>query len=298
MTGRPNGKIYIHIGFHKTGTTSLQVHVFPKLENIQYLGRFHKNHKYGEDLYLNILKYCCASKVDLDLRNKIVVDLSVILNHDDILISDEWLTSNYDGLFYGDGAQWTEKQTRLRGLLEDFDTQILLCTRRPIEAAYSLYCEFKQIPYGARYETFKDFCENSFDVLIYISGKEFILQLWGYERVTCIEYEQLKENPSEFENTLKDYFEGRFIQQVLQENYRRSSNGFTEIKDRGVLFSRIKHIIRNSTVLSKLILENNIGNALVRLATFALEKKIKIQHLTQEQERDCLDVLKSRKISF
>jgi hypothetical protein len=292
---KPVGKIFLHLGFHKTGTTSLQVNIFPKLQGVYYLGRFHKSFKYGEQLYLNIMRYCCDTELNLDLRKLILIELNELLAKTDILISDEWLSSNYDGFYYGKGVNWVEKQQRLKDVLHGFDTRLLICTRTPVEAAFSMYCEYKQLPYGKKYKSFEQFCENSGDVLIYTLGKSYILKIWGNERVTCIDYAKLKEKPNEFENDIRIYFGGRLINKIGHENYKSNENEFVEIKSRGMLFIKTKDIIRNSSTLSKLILNNKSGKALLSVVINMLEKKKQIQKLSRAQKNHCLEILKSRK---
>ena len=54
-------KLYLHIGYPKTGTTSLQQHVFPKLKTVRYLGKYDP---YGNDItdYQNFIGALWFSK--------------------------------------------------------------------------------------------------------------------------------------------------------------------------------------------------------------------------------------------
>ena len=45
--------LYLHIGIHKTGTTLLQKHIFPKSNKILYLGRYYDENKLNKE-YIKI----------------------------------------------------------------------------------------------------------------------------------------------------------------------------------------------------------------------------------------------------
>ncbi|OOE55314.1 hypothetical protein BZG13_14990, partial [Salinivibrio sp. ML323] len=124
-------EILIHIGLHKTATTSLQKSVFPNLEGILYHGRQSGSFVGNGDLYEKVCGFCFGSKKYT--LNEVRDSISSELTKGRFLISDEWLTSDYDGLFGYKSGRWQKKIERLSSLINGFEHKILLTIREPLE---------------------------------------------------------------------------------------------------------------------------------------------------------------------
>jgi len=153
----------LHVGLHKTATTTLQADIFPNIEGIRYLGRKYGESIYGDELYEDILRYSFGGKskyLNIDLvRNKI----NQALNQSSLLISEEWFTSDYDSYSFRKGLKWQDKIYRLAKITHGLPVKLLVTTREPIEAIFSFYCEMLQVGLAREYENFYHFavCDNS-----------------------------------------------------------------------------------------------------------------------------------------
>lgn len=77
-------KIILHLGYPKTGTTFLQQNVYPKLNNIRYLGKFYRKKEIDDENTINIERirdYLCNSKFnDLNIEKEIISEFKNITN--------------------------------------------------------------------------------------------------------------------------------------------------------------------------------------------------------------------------
>lgn len=161
-------RIYFHIGLQKTATTTLQVDIFPVIPNVKFMGRNAKaavNH----ELYHDLCRYCFSIDKDDELKLKISKKIEVELSKNDLLFSEEWFCTDYDNIHKGSGACWQHKLRSLGECLSGFDYDIILSSRKPIDALFSVYCQnlqrYKPIEYG----TFQQFYLNSNDAKAYNS---------------------------------------------------------------------------------------------------------------------------------
>lgn len=128
--------ILLHIGLHKTATTSMQQHIFPMLNKWSYVSR--------DDLLTHeslgcIYKYMMGMVDKLEGVDKIPSDVP-------FLISDEWLLSSYDPLKRNRSMLWLQKLTRIADFVSSYPGKVLIVitTRAPTEALWSYYLELKR----------------------------------------------------------------------------------------------------------------------------------------------------------
>ena len=154
---------YIHIGLHKTGTTALQSDIFPNIPNIKYIGRNYRASVYGEELYENIVRYSFLGDIKSLNKNAIKNKIEQALEQSNLLLSDEWFTSDYDFYSSGKGVRWQEKIYRLGKITNGLPVKIIVTTREPVDAMFSMYCEMLQAGQAEEYENFYHFaaCNNS-----------------------------------------------------------------------------------------------------------------------------------------
>ncbi len=129
----------VHIGPHKTGTTFLQKVVFPEINGAEYWGRYGCPPRLGQSGYYEFMHWVCGG--DSKAKNDFIKALEK--SNNSILISEEWLTSEFSGRYFPK-APWQKKIRRIAELRAYADIKVVYCRREPAEAVASLYREFFQ----------------------------------------------------------------------------------------------------------------------------------------------------------
>jgi hypothetical protein len=176
---------YIHIGLHKTATTSLQQSCFNNIPNVKFLGRAGYNMSEADVIYHQVCKYCFTLDEDIKLKDKILKKLQN-LNYD-VLLSEEWITSDYCGQLGFKGCSWQTRLARLSNLLVGIPHKVLITIRNPKEAIISHYNELIVID-SNYYSTFLGFCSSN-EALIY-DYKTVVILLQKYfleNQIICFE---------------------------------------------------------------------------------------------------------------
>lgn len=136
--------IYLHLGVHKTATSSLQKSVFPNLPNdYLYLGVKYPRSSSQNSLYVSIMHVICrATKQEFCLE---VEDIKLEFeqfskNYKNIVISDE-LFSTGSAEHFGGEVSIQERIHRFSVLFDKNDVRVLLSIRKQCEAIFSLYIQ-------------------------------------------------------------------------------------------------------------------------------------------------------------
>ncbi|WP_148255584.1 hypothetical protein [Aidingimonas lacisalsi] len=217
-----NHKVYLHLGLHKTATTSMQQYVFPFVEGVNFLGREVIDLKDNSSLYKKIAYYCFSKEENIKLKKEIGTALENTLNDSSILISDEWFTADYSGFFAFDGAHWQMKIARLSELLEGADCQVILTIRHPFEGLYSQYCEFLSVGIDELYPTFRSYAEFSNDANAYHYEYLFKSIKRNFENLSIVTFDELKDSSGV--HPLCDFFQVRTLPEIGHANKREKNN--------------------------------------------------------------------------
>ncbi|MCG9711205.1 hypothetical protein L1D46_20865, partial [Pseudoalteromonas sp. Isolate3] len=160
-------KLYIHIGLHKTATTSLQKFVFPRLPSFKFIGRNDLPLNNQNELYLELVKYCFSKKQDkpkeVELRSALITELKA----NKVILSDEWFSADFDGFYKFEGASWQMKLDKLSRIINGLDYKLVVTLRDPFDGVFSQYSEFNQVGIESKYSTFKEYFYNSNDSNVY-----------------------------------------------------------------------------------------------------------------------------------
>jgi len=157
--------IFLHIGLHKTATTSLQESVWPHLESCFFLGRRAASGEKELAFYEKFSRYCFSQVISDEEEQELKSDLKALeLEYGNVLISDEWFTSKFSKYYGFEGASWQVKLEKLSRIFYDFHTVALLTLREPLSLAYSMYIEFLQVGYNG---DFISFCTRTNDSEIF-----------------------------------------------------------------------------------------------------------------------------------
>ncbi len=160
-------KIYVHIGLQKTGTTTLQSDIFPKLKTVGFSGRTAREFGGSSKIYYQLCEYCFAPKADTALLLKLVAGIGEALKTKELLISEEWFSSDYDGFYYGSGCCWQEKLKRLGVVLRGLNAVVLISERDVSSALFSIYCQNMQRAKAMNYGSFSNFYRSVNDAKAY-----------------------------------------------------------------------------------------------------------------------------------
>lgn len=211
-------QLFLHIGYPKTATTTLQTHLFPKHPDINYLGKFIPNHDYTKpDLksYLNDLINSQSHNYKCNGTLKHLINQEMIhSNHLCTLISNEaflhpWaidvetvarraykvfnpckiiivIREQHDALWSFYRAHGRHGQYMFVNLTEN-DT---VSVQPPISASDWLELQSRE------------FNKNFASTLLYSDVINSYLKLFGKENVLVLCYEQLDKNLADFTNHL------------------------------------------------------------------------------------------------
>ncbi len=209
-------ELFIHIGYPKTGSTTLQKHFFPNIDEIQYIGKKYNSlslHDIDSKIINNII-----FKSELSLINKFTEFRKSIL---DIVTKDKILLSDENFLF--DCLRVTKTDfmetllphpldvaRKLRRLFnhKNFDVKIIITIRRQDELITSLYAQSYTHFYSKYKETntFKKFLncftqENTINFKYLLDfnliQKEYE-KIFGKNNVFILAFEELQNKPEEF----------------------------------------------------------------------------------------------------
>lgn len=183
-------RIILHLGLPKTGTTSLQKDVFPRL-NCNYLGVVQPRDMRQSDLFLKISNYS-ISGADLE-KETIRADLAAQLRFSNLLISEESFL--VDSIFKKQYFSWQEKIRNLAELLLPFETEILVTLRKPLEGLESYYSELAESDYAEEVAQFSfvDFirASNFAKIFDYFALDSCLRESFSGHSITYLPMEEL-----------------------------------------------------------------------------------------------------------
>lgn len=212
-------KIFIHIGFPKTGTTTLQKHFFSQIDEISYLGKFDTKdrlYRFNNDIINDII-----FKEDISLQDCKVYESEIksFSSKEKVILSEESFVFNTLRISQINGEEIIPLQkniaTNIRSIFDDqkYDVKILMAIRRQDELITSLYAQSYSNYYSKykEYDSFKKFLkiflnkrqEHIFaKTLDYNSVVKTYQSIFGTENVIVLVFEELENNPIEFYSKL------------------------------------------------------------------------------------------------
>lgn len=211
--------IYVHLGLHKTATTSLQQSIFPFIEGLDYLGRNVEDTSQSSSIYKDIAYYCFAKHEDPKLCKQILEQLRIHQGQD-VLISEEWFTADYSGQFGFDGATWQEKLLRLSRLLADFEYLLFVTLRDPIDGLFSQYKEFCSVGLSDKYSSFVDYAYESNDSKVYQYPEFDNCLLQHFNNIHYFNFDDLKSGT--FLSQLEIFLSKKIVTDLIHTNKRKT----------------------------------------------------------------------------
>lgn len=192
--------IYIHIGYPKCFSTTLQRSYFEKHPAIHFGGvGIGDNISYdGPDIELtfeSLLKYANEFFWDKYKKKvkKSIHDFIRRAGKKKVVFSSEHLSMN----FSLQGIDNKLKYERIKYLFDDFEIRLLIIKRDPIRLIKSLYGEYVKMGYSEEYKYFLKwiitFQDRNFLVdLNYQKKGEQLKQIFGKDNITWLTFEEIK----------------------------------------------------------------------------------------------------------
>jgi hypothetical protein len=233
---------YLHIGYPKNASTSLETFLFPNIENSYYMGKRYCG-KYSfagndvEEVVENITKQD-SIYFDLERSKKILYDdiTANIGNNQHVIISSEAFTSNV--------VDRGVIASRLYNIFPK--AKILIIIREQINSLLSMYAYLvsqkgggANLSYGKPSVTsFSKWIEDqeNFEYRSYIGTLKYFLlvkyyrNLFGSDNVTVLIYEELLNNPEIFASKLAAYLEVECDKNFLNALLKRTNQSVYGIK--------------------------------------------------------------------
>lgn len=210
-----------HIGFPKTGTTSLQTDFYPSLIGHNFIGRKRLTLKDQNKLYSDICKYCFHRRENLKLKKGLIAQLASKSN-DSLIFCEEWFLSDYSGFYGFKGAVWQEKLRRLSSLVRNLDHQIIVFLRDPYQGIFSQYVEFQRVGIKDIHPTFLDYSMRSNDSNAYFYNELSSFLKNFFTKVYFIDFKEITNN--RVPKQLSDIFKSDRSIKILNHNSKKSTS--------------------------------------------------------------------------
>lgn len=251
--------VFIHVGFGKTGSTFLQDKVFPYLSNLNYIGI--TSEKREQELlqlhYYDDIKFQKEKQTIKDYFQK-----KIISNQPNLLSSE---------VFTLQGSNVVTQAHRLKFIFNQ--AKIILVLREPIDAMLSFYKY--NVSEGNILSDFQSSIEYKRTPMVFFKRKPIYLadfyyneiinfyhNLFGNENVCVLKYEDMKDSPDYFFQTLSTFMETPFdipkIKQSLNEKINSSPKDNSIDTLRALtLYKKLKSEFPKSNInLNDIVIEN------------------------------------------
>jgi hypothetical protein len=238
--------IYLHIGYPKTATTTLQKHIFPYLHGLKY---FHK--EFGNKSLDTIIEELLSKKItDLDIssyRDVIDKELSStnLISAENIIFRSFLPYKTNNGITFQNQTIIADKLKKVFDPLK-FDVKILIVLRKQISIISSIYAQSYTDFYSNfdEYNKFKKYVQFfSTDQLKkhplneLITYNEVVLyynKLFGKNNVHVLLYEEMLNDKDLFLMNLMDTINissYHFNTAIQQENVRSTDYGYKKVNE-------------------------------------------------------------------
>jgi hypothetical protein len=291
---------YIHIGFPKNFSTSLQRDYFSKHPEIYHLGiGLDSNLGYRDSMIektLEVYLKTCKEYKYLEEKNKIIVHFQNIFNskknHQKAIgISAEHLSFS----FSYDSLSAAEKARRLFEIFGE-DTKIIMIVRNQFDLIKSLYRESVRVGFAGDFKSY-------FNLIYKYQDRNYIYdfrydlvhgtysQLFGEENVGVFFFEEYRKEDGKMK-------EGEAGTKLFED-----LNGFLKLSNLEMLLAHYNEAIPSNKILNKAVLNKNephdLGNHLLESAEkHRIKRYLKedLQYIENEEEVYS-DVLVKRRLT-
>lgn len=203
-------KVFIHIGYPKSFSTTLQRDFFAKHTELLYGGVGVKdNISYAnfeiEWIFEILLKYSTANfwNENKTIAKFVLKKFISSSSKKKIVFSSEYLSFQVSPQEIDSG----EKLMRLKELFSDYDSDIIYIKREPIDLIRSMYKEYIRLGYDQNYETFLEnaitFRDRNFLSDLNYEKKHFqLIDIFGDKNVHCVNFDSIVKDPKRIINQI------------------------------------------------------------------------------------------------
>lgn len=282
----------MHLGLHKTATTSLQKYIFPNIPEIKFLGRSTEQLLTQHPSYIRLAEYCFSDIEDRHTEGLIKEDLQKHLRRSSVIISDEWFTADFDGFYKFSGAHWQLKVLKLSRIIAQLNYEILITLRDPYEGSFSQYTEFNQVGIEKKYPSFYKYILESNDSLVY-KYDSFSSHIESvFNRVNYLRYEDVISNPELF----SEIFSVKCKLNMYNSNRKKKVTDGIYVKKKSIIISSIIRMLPQKFI-------NNIKRTYLFKAIIVdflsyISKPVLIPHPNEAEKKLILDDLKESIIFY
>lgn len=304
--------IYLHVGYPKTATTTLQKNFFPNVESIQYVGKFDNEgllFNFDSKIISNLI-FKNANEIDFDSQRKLFAEI-LDKNKKPIVLSEESFVSNSLRVSRINKKDILPQQETIAKNIRNFfdkghfDVKILFTIRKQDEMITSQYAQ-SYVHYYSKYketDSFDKFLdiylnkENQrhtfYQTLDYYHVISIYQELFGKENVAILVYEELQQEPELFYTKLCNFLEidsDKYSEIAIQkcENKRSTDENYKRTRDVS-LFDKLSQIKYKYFPFIKLKLSENIKDKLKNIVWTNNEQVSKTIFLTNEQKNEILE---------
>jgi hypothetical protein len=226
-------KIFLHVGYPKTGTKALQYNYFPNIKGINYLGKPIKDNKLREIIEIAILKQDEIQFNETIIKQELESVLSKYSNNEIFLLS-------YEGFIFrrDNNPDRLLVARRLKALFGD--AKILIVLRNQFDFIKSIYNQSVKAGMFFSFNKFLDYFLNNnptfISLLNYYDMIEYYKRLFGKDNVHVFCYEYFLEEPQKYINDISELlgvdniqFENRYVNKsfsLISLNIKRFLNYF------------------------------------------------------------------------
>lgn len=219
-------EVYLHIGLHKTGTTFLQLNIFPGLKNIKYisvLNHMNNTSEYKEELIRVFKKTVPNNKMaekDIEDAKKLV---EKCFTEEKNLTSYEIFSHQETRLNIEYKKDRIKILQDLQKIFEGYKIKIILGLRRQDRIINSEYCDY--IVWGGTGK-FQEFLaerdeKTYYDIYRYSKYIDKIYEIFGENEVFIYRYEDFIENKTDVLSKLMEFIGEKEIPEYTEKVVNR-----------------------------------------------------------------------------
>lgn len=245
--------LYVHVGLPKTGTTAIQVNIFQKHSQIEYIGKYIKQSPRYSSLadIVNSVSRADYNAETAQAWQDVIFDArdtAVLNGKRSILFSEE--------LLYPLGnANCSEIADHVKNVF--LPDKVLITLRNQLDIIRSYYIH--RLSHGRESVDFEKYLEANFDSVFknslnYLNSIQKYEELFGAENLLVLFYEDLVSSPEKYTLEITNFLnvDGLNLEKISREN-TATSNRAIKSREYIKIFQKYKNLILPNTHFGRFI---------------------------------------------